>query len=338
MSNEILTQEEIDALLQGLGQDEDEEQQEEEGQRDLPQAADGSGAFGDVAARAAELALQATELPAEFDQWKGDLIDASGIRTDKIALCGQMEITGDTRSRSQYYIEGNSEQVIARLFDVGVDDPLIGELLESFMQSFADTLASQLAAQGSGVMDIRPGPVGSAGMGGLADSGERYWLALQFTSDAGAWAVNLLVSPGLAGADARSAGPSRREAPVSGLAERKTPARPASAPERKTQVDRAEFASLSPGSQGGADHRIDMLLDVPLQVSVELGRTVCQIRDILQLGTGAVLELEKQAGDPVDILVNGKLVARGEVVVVDEDFAVRITEIVSFEDRLKNLG
>lgn len=182
-------------------------------------------------------------------------------------------------------------------------------------------------------MDIRPGPAGSAGLGELADGGQRYWLALQFASDAGAWAVNLLVSPGVAGLREQDA-----RVPVPDPVERTTPRRSAPAPERKTRVDRAEFASLSPGPQGGADHRIDMLLDVPLQVSVELGRTVCQIRDILQLGTGAVLELEKQAGDPVDILVNGKLVARGEVVVVDEDFAVRITEIVSLEDRLKNLG
>lgn len=80
--------------------------------------------------------------------------------------------------------------------------------------------------------------------------------------------------------------------------------------------------------------RIDVLLDVPLQVTVELGRTERQIREILSLVPGGVLELDRLAGDPLDVLINGKRIARAEVVVVDERFAIRITEILAPEERI----
>ncbi|MFC0892586.1 MULTISPECIES: flagellar motor switch phosphatase FliY [Clostridium] len=82
---------------------------------------------------------------------------------------------------------------------------------------------------------------------------------------------------------------------------------------------------------------IDLILDVPLEISVVLGRTKKSIKDILNLGTGSLVELDKLAEEPVEILVNGKKVAYGEVVVVDENFGVRITGIVSSEERIKSL-
>ncbi len=78
-------------------------------------------------------------------------------------------------------------------------------------------------------------------------------------------------------------------------------------------------------------------MDVPLQITVELGRTRKLIRDILELTPGSVVELDKLAGEPVDILVNGKLIAKGEVVVIDENFGVRITDIISPLERANNL-
>lgn len=83
---------------------------------------------------------------------------------------------------------------------------------------------------------------------------------------------------------------------------------------------------------------IDLLMDVGLQISVELGRTVKKIKEILDFSVGTVIELDKLAGEPVDILVNGKMLAKGEVVVIDENFGVRITEIVSPAERVKNLN
>ncbi|MPM94523.1 Flagellar motor switch protein FliN [bioreactor metagenome] len=82
---------------------------------------------------------------------------------------------------------------------------------------------------------------------------------------------------------------------------------------------------------------IDLILDVPLEVSVELGRTKKNIRDILALSSGSLIELNKLAEEPVDIFINGKKIAYGEVVVIDENFGVKITGIVSGEERIKTL-
>ena len=82
---------------------------------------------------------------------------------------------------------------------------------------------------------------------------------------------------------------------------------------------------------------LDMLLDIPLQVTVELGRTKRSVKEILELSSGSIIELDKLAGEPVDILVNSKIVAKGEVVVIDENFGVRVTDIVSQKERLNKL-
>lgn len=83
---------------------------------------------------------------------------------------------------------------------------------------------------------------------------------------------------------------------------------------------------------------LDFILDIPLEVSVELGRTKVLINDLLQLGQGSVIELNKLAGEPLEILVNRKLVARGEVVVVNEKFGVRLTDVISPVERVKQLA
>lgn len=82
---------------------------------------------------------------------------------------------------------------------------------------------------------------------------------------------------------------------------------------------------------------LDFILDIPLRVSVELGRTKVIIKDLLQLGQGSVLELDKLAGEPLEVLVNGKLIARGEVVVVNEKFGIRLTDIISPLERIESL-
>lgn len=98
------------------------------------------------------------------------------------------------------------------------------------------------------------------------------------------------------------------------------------------------FPSLddAPSRPGGSD--ISLLLDVPLQVTVELGRTQLRIRNVLELVPGSIIELDKLAGEPVDVLVNGKPIARGEVVVIDEEFGVRITDVASHAKRLRGLA
>ena len=82
---------------------------------------------------------------------------------------------------------------------------------------------------------------------------------------------------------------------------------------------------------------LDFILDIPLKVSIELGRTSIFIKELLQLGQGSVLELDKLAGEPMEVLVNGKLVARGEVVVINEKFGIRLTDIISPVERIETL-
>ncbi|MBB6624462.1 flagellar motor switch phosphatase FliY [Clostridium gasigenes] len=112
------------------------------------------------------------------------------------------------------------------------------------------------------------------------------------------------------------------------------------APEREVkavEVHEAKFGQLTPSRIGEPHKNIDLILDVPLNISVVLGRTKKSVKDILNLSTGSLIELDKLAEEPVEILVNGKKIAYGEVVVVDENFGVRITNIVSGVDRIKSL-
>jgi flagellar motor switch protein FliN/FliY len=105
-----------------------------------------------------------------------------------------------------------------------------------------------------------------------------------------------------------------------------------------SNVQKVEYSTFSGTNRVGASGgNIDMLYDIPLEITVELGRTKMQIRKILELGPGAVIQLDKLAGEPVDILANQKLIAKGEVVVIEENFGVRITDIISPIDRLTKM-
>ncbi len=116
-------------------------------------------------------------------------------------------------------------------------------------------------------------------------------------------------------------------------------AAPSAQAQMPTAVHPVQFMPLTPEAPNSdRAHGIEMLMDVALEVSVELGRSHMSIGEILALRTGSVIELDKLAGEPVDVSVNGTLIARGEVVVVDEKFGVRITEVVSKARRLASLG
>ncbi|GAB1155507.1 flagellar motor switch phosphatase FliY [Paenibacillus illinoisensis] len=109
-------------------------------------------------------------------------------------------------------------------------------------------------------------------------------------------------------------------------------------PNRNVNVQPVQFANLQNGAYGQVDeNNLNLLMDIPLKVTVELGRTQKQIKDILELSQGSIVELDKLAGEPVDILVNNKLIAKGEVVVIDENFGVRVIDIVSQWDRIQKL-
>ena len=106
-------------------------------------------------------------------------------------------------------------------------------------------------------------------------------------------------------------------------------------------TDAIDGAITSAGATSGGTpvaRNFDLLLDVPVEVTVEIGRARLAIRDLLQLGQGSVVELGKLAGEPLDVLVNGKRIARGEAVLVNDRFGVRLTEVIGPGDRLAGLG
>lgn len=104
------------------------------------------------------------------------------------------------------------------------------------------------------------------------------------------------------------------------------------------EIEKFETQSLKENSahkQG--DVNLDVILDIPITIAMEIGRTRLSIRNLLQLNQGSVIELDRLAGEPMDVLVNGTLVAHGEVVVVNEKFGIRLTDVISPAERIKNL-
>lgn len=107
-----------------------------------------------------------------------------------------------------------------------------------------------------------------------------------------------------------------------------------------SKVQTAEFDALESDNMpvlGDEERNLDMILDIPVTIAMEIGRTKISIRNLLQLNQGSVVELDRLAGEPMDVLVNGTLVAHGEVVVVNEKFGIRLTDVVSPAERVKKL-
>jgi flagellar motor switch protein FliN len=118
-------------------------------------------------------------------------------------------------------------------------------------------------------------------------------------------------------------------------------AQPAPAPATQVQTETVapvSFANFGASSAVSAGNDINMILDIPVQLTVELGRTRIPIKHILQLAQGSVVELETLAGEPMDVLVNGYLIAQGEVVVVNDKFGIRLTDIVTPSERMRRLS
>ncbi len=108
--------------------------------------------------------------------------------------------------------------------------------------------------------------------------------------------------------------------------------------EKSQQLDKAEFDQLSnENAPEEGEVNLDIILDVPVTLAMEIGRTKINIRNLLKLNQGSILELDRLAGEPMDVLVNGTLIAHGEVVVVNEKFGVRLTDVISPTERIKKL-
>jgi flagellar motor switch protein FliN/FliY len=110
--------------------------------------------------------------------------------------------------------------------------------------------------------------------------------------------------------------------------------------EEADSVQQAKLDTLTDESQQGGDHvtpELDVILDIPVSISMEVGRTEIPIRNLLQLNQGSVVELDRLAGEPLDVLVNGTLIAHGEVVMVNDKFGIRLTDVVSQSERIQRL-
>jgi flagellar motor switch protein FliN/FliY len=107
---------------------------------------------------------------------------------------------------------------------------------------------------------------------------------------------------------------------------------------KAASVARAQFNDLGPhaGGGGGQEINLNLILDVAVTLALEVGRTKMSVRDLLQLAPGAIVELDRLAGEPLDVLVNGVRIARGEVVVVNEKFGIRLTDVVSPTERMEH--
>lgn len=134
----------------------------------------------------------------------------------------------------------------------------------------------------------------------------------------------------------RQSTPQRTESPAQYVNASPPPAAVREEP-RVVNVQPIQYQTFDNNQLSAEKESIDLIMDVPLEITVELGRTKKLIKDILEFGPGTILELDKLAGEPVDILVNGKFIAKGEVVVIDESFGVRITDIVSASKRLNKI-
>lgn len=142
------------------------------------------------------------------------------------------------------------------------------------------------------------------------------------TDKAGAETETAPERPGKAGAKAKGDTPKSGEGRKAAKAE---------------TLEQKRFDGVDPAAARRVEQSLEVVLDIPVTLSMELGRTRLSIRELLQLAQGSVVKLDRPAGEPLDILVNGCLIARGEVVVVNERFGVRITDIVSPEERVKRL-
>ncbi len=110
------------------------------------------------------------------------------------------------------------------------------------------------------------------------------------------------------------------------------------AEQQDTEGDDAGFELAELRDEGGEENvKLDMILDIPITISMEIGRTMISIRNLLKLNQGSVVELDRLAGEPLDVMVNGTLIAHGEVVVVNEKFGIRLTDVISAMERVKKL-
>lgn len=400
MSDDMLSQEEIDALLKGTGNDEEtaafdsvgsvEEYLDAFEQDTLGEI--GNISFGSSATALSSLLNQKVEIttPTVTVVEKSKLKDEFPHPYAAI----EVEYTEGFSGANLLVIHQNDAAIIADLMlgGSGLDAaPDLGELQLSAVQEAMNQMMGSAATSMSTIfnkkVDISPPSISLLNLhegegeesipeqellikisfrltvGDLIDSNIMQLIPLQFGKQLVAELMNppqpeekpaqqpIQQSPAPQMSEGQQSPPQPAnqppvQQPVYAESSMSMPARPTSEPMHigghsaaQANVETAVFSSFQSPQLGEQEARnLNMLFDIPLQVTVELGRTNRNVKDILELTAGSIIELDKLAGEPVDVLVNNRLVAKGEVVVIEENFGVRITNIASPADRLKNLN
>lgn len=381
VSNEMLSQDEIDALLKGTSDDSDVLHSEiEQYLNDMEQ--DAIGEIGNISFGSSATALS-TLLNQKVE-----------ITTPKVAVISKKDLTKEFphpyvaievtytegfSGSNMLVIQQSDAAIIADLMiggDGSSPDENMGEIQLSAVQEAMNQMMGSAATSMSTVfnkkvdispprlelLDLKEGEGAETleredllikvsfqlKVGSLIDSNIMQLLPIHFAKEL----IDELMNPKEQAAAVEA--PVREEKQATSMAdtanyaeehtERSMPSvtaeqrRNEPAKQASYEVKPAEFTSFEPQNYYSQENNnLDMLMDIPLQVTVELGRTKRSVKEILELSAGSIIELDKLAGEPVDILINQKIVAKGEVVVIDENFGVRVTDIISQRDRLSKI-
>lgn len=381
MSDDILSQEEIEALLSGtnIGEPEvvaSEELLTEEYLSELEQDTLGEIAnisFGSSATALSALLGQKVEITTP----QISVVDHSTFQKEFILpyVAVKVEYTQGLKGMNLFVIKQSDAAIIADLMlggDGTAPNEELGDIHLSAVQEAMNQMMGSAATSMSTVFNVKvdisppsidlmdiPHETGvenipesellikvafSLKVGNLIDSEIMQVVPFEFGKELVATLVNGNAEEEVAATVVEEEPASVEPTPVADFSQEVEPrqtmnARPKTVQQKpQVAVQKAQFASFeTPSLNESEAQNLDMLLDIPLQVTVELGRTRRSVKEILEMSSGSIIELDKLAGEPVDILVNDRLIANGEVVVIDENFGVRITDVLSPAERINNL-
>lgn len=349
MANQILSQEEIDALLKGNGEDHSLTMFER----------DALGEIGNISFGTASTALSTLlNRRIELNTPSVDMVSVDQLRQECPTTCVTVEVDykrGLTGSNFMV-LHSIDAAVIADLMMGGDGSNPRSEITEMELSAVGEAMnvmigsaATSMSALFGQRVEIQPPRVATQDLSQSDFSflpgadGDLVRVSFQlFIEDLVDSRMMLLIPLGFAREMAdcltqeQPAAPAPAP-PVSPPPQTAAPLPTPTVPTPAVTVQPVQFAPIAPMPSGRESGNIGLLMDVPLQLSVELGSTRMKIKEILELGVGSIVELERLAGEPVDILVNGKLIAKGEVVVIDENFGVKVTDILNPMERVNSL-
>lgn len=329
MSDHMLSQEEVDALLRGEAGGAAEELPDLDAVTRLFQRA-----FDQVAPLAPPIAgqrLETGQITAELLPW-GEL--RAQLMSPLVAV---WRYEGALQGVQLSVADASSRQQLKAYLDEEDPVTVLNKLALALSETLVQTLGAKTKPDISSYQEVDPEQFDPAP---LRDKDTCVVLQLSLRGDKGdaSW---LEVVPAQLARDMLAL--AERAAPAAEVPAAEAPAAPGpaappqAASAQGVSVAPATFEQLAPMPADPEPANIGLIMDVPLHVTVELGRRRMLVREVLELGKGSLIELDKLAGEPVDVLVNGKLIAKGEVVVIDENFGVKVTTIVTPAERMRNL-